>query len=71
MNRDFLRQVNRFIPALKETNLGADTNRAQYSDTFWHPTAEGARYRSDGLAAALKTWELWTPQELASPGLAP
>jgi hypothetical protein len=68
-NLDFLRQVNRFIPALRETNLGGYTNRAHYADTFWHPTAEGARIRTDALAAALKSWETWSPEELASPSL--
>ena len=70
-NLDFLRQVNRFIPVLKETNLGASTNRAQYADTAWHPTAEGAKIRTDALAAALKSWDVWQSQGLTTPLLPP
>jgi len=63
-NIDFLRQVNEFIPVLKDPLLGADTNAEHYADTVWHLSGTGSALRTDAFGAELKNWDLWTDPEL-------
>ncbi len=65
-NVDFLLQINRFLPVLKDPCLGANTNSALYADTPWHLTPAGSLLRTDGLAEAIQNWDLWTPAELGA-----
>jgi hypothetical protein len=63
-NIDFLLQVNEYIPVLKDSYLGANTNADFFADTLWHLTEPGSNLRTDTLAQSLKDWSLWTPVEL-------
>jgi len=63
-NLQFLRDVAATMPVLKDPHLGADTNREHFANTPFHPTAEGAALRTDELAREIKSWTLWTPDEL-------
>lgn len=66
MNAGFLREVARFMPVLKDPLLGAHPVREHFADTEWHLTAEGARLRTEALAAELKARKYWSVAELES-----
>jgi hypothetical protein len=62
----FLLDVLEVMPVVKERRLGVHTVRADFADTPLHPTTHGARLRSEELAESLKSWTLWTREELAA-----
>jgi hypothetical protein len=62
----FLIDVLEVMPVVKDRRLGVHTIRADFADTPFHPTSHGAKLRSEELAESLKTWSLWTPEELAA-----
>jgi hypothetical protein len=63
-NLDFLLQISRFLPVLKDPALGADTRREQFADTEWHLTPDAAALRTDALAREIEEWSVWTTEEL-------
>jgi hypothetical protein len=63
-NADFLLQVNEFIPVLKDTHLGADTDIEHFADTVWHLNGIGSALRTDELGEQIKNWNIWTVEEL-------
>lgn len=60
----FLRQVEQYLPVLKDPVMGACSTREYFADTPNHLTSEGAALRTDSLAQQLKTWEVWKEGEL-------
>lgn len=56
-NRKFLADVSAIIPVLQDPESGVHTVRSDYSDTQAHPTADGARLRTDRLAEIVKRWQ--------------
>lgn len=60
----FLLEVSELIPVLRDPGFGSDPVRAHFADTPWHPTVEGATWRTDELARQIKAWETWTPDDL-------
>lgn len=65
-NVKLLREIAVYLPVLKDPSLGIHTEAADFSDSVWHLTSEGADRRTDELAALLKRGEYWTPAELAA-----
>ena len=63
-NAQFLLEVSRFLPVLKDDRLGAHTNADWFADDAWHLTAPGAEVRTDELAEQLRAWRMWEPEEL-------
>ena len=63
-NLEFLLQVSRYLPILKDPRIGAYSERQHYADTFWHLIPEAARMHSDELAREIKAWDIWKPGEL-------
>jgi len=64
-NLRFLYEVAETMPVLKDPYLGADTNQAHFANTAFHPTGEGAALRTDELAREIRSWSLWTRDELS------
>jgi hypothetical protein len=64
-NIDFLLQVNEFIPVLKDTHLGADTDVEHFSDTVWHLNGTASALRTDELGEQIKNWNIWTAEDLS------
>lgn len=63
---DFLIDVVEVMPVVQDARLGVHTVRADFADTSLHPTTEGAQLRSEELAQSIKTWSLWTRDELTA-----
>jgi hypothetical protein len=63
-NASLLLEVSELIPVLEDRQLGAYTNVELYADTAWHLNADGIALRSDELAAQLRAWRMWNPEEL-------
>ncbi len=63
-NLEFLLQVAAFMPILRDTRLGADTELDHYADTQFHLNEHGSALRSDELAAQIKHWDVWSAAEL-------
>jgi hypothetical protein len=63
-NAAFLAGVAREIPVLKDPRLGAYSVPGHFADTVWHLDGEGAALRTDEFAAQLKSWTMWTVEEL-------
>ncbi len=64
-NLRYLYEIAATMPVLKDPQLGANTNREDFADTSFHPTAQGAALRTDELAREIKPWTVWTRDELA------
>lgn len=62
-NTVYLEQVSQFIPVLKDPRLGI-CPREYFADTNYHLTVEAAAMRTDSLAQQLKSWDVWTSDEL-------
>ena len=60
----FLLEVSRLLPVLKDDRLGAHTNADWFADDAWHLTAAGVAVRTDELAAQVRAWRMWEPEEL-------
>lgn len=69
-NLRILREIASILPVLKDPLLGVDTAKEHFADTVWHLTESAARQRTDELARQMKSWELWSVEELkaADPG---
>ncbi len=63
-NARLLIEVSDYLPVLKDSRLGAETNIHYFSDTMWHLNPEGAALRTDELAGQLANWDIWQPAEL-------
>ena len=63
-NLRFLRDVAEVLPVLREPSLGAHAVREHFADTTMHPTADASALRTDELAGALKSWNLWSLLEM-------
>jgi len=63
-NLRFLYEVAAAMPVLKDPSFGANTNLEYFADTPSHPTAQGAALRTDELAREIKSWTIWTRDEL-------
>lgn len=57
-NRDFLKQIEEFLPVLNDPRLGVYSVREHFADTPWHLTAEGAALRTDELAEQISAWKI-------------
>lgn len=64
LNAQFLLQIIDYMPALRDTRLGACTALEWFADTGYHLNAEGSARRTDELAQQLKQWQVWTREEL-------
>jgi hypothetical protein len=63
-NARFLLKIQRFVPVLKDEQLGADSRLEHFADTSWHLTETGAQSRSRQLGMAIREWITWSPEEL-------
>lgn len=63
-NLAFLLQVSQFMPILKDRSLGVCSSAEYFADTNYHLTCQAAALRTDSLAQELKTWDVWTVDEL-------
>jgi len=68
-NLSMLLQIAEFIPIIKDTWLGADTNAGHFADSAWHLNEEGSRLRTDELGRAVQQWSVWSLQELQQIGI--
>jgi hypothetical protein len=59
-----LLEIVDFVPVLKDPMLGADSAAEHFADMSVHPTRVGAEKRTDAVAQALKSGEVWTREEL-------
>jgi hypothetical protein len=65
-NINFLKELATLVPVLRDPRLGVDTAKDDFADTVWHLNGEAARRRTDELASQIKSWRMWSVQELAS-----
>lgn len=65
-NAGFLHEIAAYLPVLKDQTLGASSLRDDFADTNWHLTEAAALARSRELARQIKSWQIWTPDELAA-----
>lgn len=63
-NIQFLLQVAKFFPVLKDSRLGADPNKEDFADTNFHLRTAAAETRTDELAKQIVSWNVWTVEEL-------
>lgn len=63
-NASFLLEISELLPVLEDRRLGGNTNLDLYADTAWHLNATGVALRTDELAAQLRAWRMWKPEEL-------
>jgi len=63
-NAAFLREVAKYLPVLKDEELGAQTNPELFADTAWHLNEVGSELRTRRFGQSIRDWELWKPEEL-------
>lgn len=65
-NRRLLEQISSIMPVLQDRRLGADTVKEHFADTVWHLNRNAAETRTDIVAQAVRSWQVWSPTDLAS-----
>ena len=65
-NRRLLEQISSIIPVLQDQRLGVDTVREHFADTVWHLNRDAAETRTDIVAKAVRSWQVWSPTDLAN-----
>jgi hypothetical protein len=63
-NARFLLQVMEFLPVLKDPRLGGSSAAEDFSDTGWHLTNVASARRTTEFGESLKSWRVWTTEEL-------
>jgi len=63
-NAQFLLQMAEVLPVLKDPRLGADAESEHFSDTPLHSNVAGAALHTDELAREIKSWDMWSEEEL-------
>jgi len=63
-NADFLMEVMKFMPVIKDPALGVDTDASHFADTAWHLNEVGSHARTDRLGGAVRDWNIWSLHEL-------
>ena len=63
-NIRLLQDIATIFPVLKDSRLGADTDKEHFADTGWHLTQAAAAARTDDLAQKVKAWDVWSAEEL-------
>jgi hypothetical protein len=62
----YLCEVSRFIPVLKDSTLGIDTDPDDFADGNNHLRPRGATRRGKELAKLIVEWRTWDAKELAA-----
>jgi hypothetical protein len=60
-----LAEISSILPVLKDPTFGVCTNLADFADTPLHPVAPLAERRTDALGELIRSWQIWSPRELA------
>ena len=63
-NAFFARQIQEYMPVLREPSLGAYSVAEHFADTAFHLNQKGAAIRTDQLVTTLRSKQFWSAEEL-------